>query len=240
MKIWSCVLVSLVVVPVLALAQQGALQPGEYLDGRGGYLLIKPPSGGNLPFTIHTVGMNMHTCDVEGRIGKNGQAILKPDGETYTCTVSFTAKPDGVEVSLKTPCGGYCGARAQFDGMFLKPAAGCDRAGVRKARADFKRHYDKKAFAEARTTLEPVLDRCIKTLGSNDEGWIRNDLAITLHRLGDSAACRKTLEPLAEDAAMTDAKIREDYPPADADAVLRVARATRTNLKLCQGQPAKK
>ena len=240
MRILSYVAAGCVAVSAVAFAQQSALQPGEYLDGRGGYLQIKPGKGGNLAFTIHTVGMNMHICDVDGQIGKNGQAVVKPDGDNVTCTVYFTSKADGIDVSLKKECPGFCGARASFDGMFLKPAAGCDRAGVRKARADFKRLYDKKAFADARTTLQPVLDRCIKTLDSGEEGWIRNDLAITLHRLGDPAACRKTLEPLAEEAAKTDAKIQEDYPPADADAVVKIARATRTNLKLCQGQPAKK
>jgi len=238
MKILTYALLSFVAIPGAAIGQT-ALQPGEYLDGRGGYLTIKPGSGGNLPFTIHTVGMNMHTCDVDGQIGKNGQAIVKPDGENTTCTVYFTQKADGIDVSLKKECGGFCGARASFDGMFLKPAAGCDRAGVRKARTAFKRLYDKKAYAEARTTLEPVLSRCTKTLDSDEEGWVRNDLAITLLRLGDPATCRKTLEPLAEDAAKTDAKIKEELPPSDAERVVRIARATRTNLKLCQGQPAK-
>ena len=238
MKILSYALLSFIAIAGAAFAQT-ALQPGEYLDGRGGYLTIKPGTGGNLPFTIHTVGANMHTCDVEGRIGKNGQAVVKADGEDATCTVIFTQKPDGIDVSSANACGGFCGARAHLEGMFLKPAAGCDRAGVRKARADFKRSYDKKAYAEARTTLEPVLTRCSKTLDSDEEGWVRNDLAITLLRLGDPAACRKTLDPLTEDAAKTDAKIKEELPPSDAERVVRIARATRTNLKLCQGQPAK-
>ena len=73
----------------------------------------------------------------------------------------------------------------------------------------------------------------------NDQAWIRNDLALTQLRLGDAAACRKTLEPLAQDASKSDASIREDYPGFEADAQIRLARATRTNLKLCQGQAGK-
>lgn len=74
------------------------------------------------------------------------------------------------------------------------PEAGCDRAGVREARAEFKRLYDKKVFGDARTTLEP----------------------------------------LAELGTQSEKQIREDMPTADADIMVRVARATQTNLKLCK------
>ena len=234
MRTFAYALLIVLAAPGLAFAQ-GAIQPGEYLDGSGGYLVIKPASAGSLPFTLHTVGGNKHVCDAQGTIGKNGQAVLKTD-DNVACTLDFAAKPEGVEVSLKKMCSGFCGARASLDGMFLKPATGCDRAGVRMSRAEFKKLYDKKAYAEARSVLEPVLKRCSKTLDSREDGWIRNDLGLTFARLGDAAACRKTLEPLAEDAGKTDAKIREELPPNEADTLIRIARAARTNLKLCDAK----
>jgi hypothetical protein len=69
-----------------------------------------------------------------------------------------------------------------------------------------------------------------------DKGCERNDLAVALYHLGDPAACRNVLEPLAKDAAKTDAAIREEQRPSDADSAVRLARATRTNLKLCEGK----
>ena len=225
--------VLLAVLGSFAIAQQGGLQPGEYLDGSGGSLVIKAPKGGALPFELQTFGGNRHTCNADGSIGKNGQAVLKEDGET--CTLVFAAKADGIDVQVKGPCNRFCGARATLDGMFYKPTAGCERTAVRKTRTDFKQLYDKKAYAQARSTLEPVLTKCTKTLDLESDGRIRNDLAITLYHLGDSAACLKVLDPLKEDAAKSDAKIREDLPPSDADMLIPVARATRTNLKLCQG-----
>ena len=207
------------------------IQPGEYLDGSGGYLIVKPASGGSASFTLHTVGGNKHVCDAQGIIQKNRQAVLKEGGTT--CTLFFEQKSDGVDVTLKDVCPAFCGARATLDGFYRRPESGCDRAGVKKARGEFKRQYDAKAFADARKTLEPVLDRCIRTLDSREEGWIRNDLALTHHRLGDNAACRRTLEPLVEDALKTEGKIREDLPPAEADSLVRISRAARTNLKLC-------
>lgn len=217
---------------VPALAQQG-MQPGEYLDSNGGFLLIKPAKGGGTPFEIQTIGPNKHTCQVDGVIGKDGRAVLKQDGET--CRVVFTPKAEGIEVMPNDQCRSYCGVRASFDGLYLKPEKGCERTAVRKTRADFKRLYDKKAYNDALAALEPILKRCTKTLDLDSDGWIRNDLALTLYHLGDSTGCRNLLEPLAKDAAKTEATIREELPPSDGDSAVRLARATRTNLKLCQG-----
>jgi hypothetical protein len=60
-------------------------------------------------------------------------------------------------------------------------------------------------------------------------------LNITQYKVGDKAACLKTLQPLAEDAARTDADIKEGYPPADAEDYLPIVKATRFNLKMCKG-----
>jgi hypothetical protein len=106
---------------------------------------------------------------------------------------------------------------------------------VAASRKTFKRQYDAKDFAAAQATLAPVLGDCSKTLDWITTGRVRNDLAITQFRLGDRAGCLKTLEPLAEDAAKTDQGVKDSYPPADAEDILPVARAARTNLKLCKG-----
>jgi len=87
------------VLGAVALAQQGGLQPGEYLDGSGGTLVIKPAKGAGLPFELQTVGANRHSCSAQGSIGKNGLAVLKEDGET--CTIAFASKSDGVDVQVK-------------------------------------------------------------------------------------------------------------------------------------------
>src|SRR6185295_18435711 len=86
----------------VALAQQGGLQPGEYLDGSGGSLVIKAAKGGGLPFELQTVGANRHSCSAQGSVGKNGQAVVKEDNET--CTLVFTSKADGIDVQVKGEC----------------------------------------------------------------------------------------------------------------------------------------
>jgi len=123
--------------------------------------------------------------------------------------------------------------RASFEGIYALAAPGCSRSAVTATRRTFQQLYDKRQFAEARAKLQPLLKDCVRTLGEVEDGRIRNDLAVTMHKLGELAACREVLAPLAEEAKLTDAQVRDNYPPSDADVRLPVVRATRTNLRLC-------
>ncbi|WP_256735202.1 hypothetical protein [Variovorax sp. dw_954] len=69
----------------------------------------------------------------------------------------------------------------------------------------------------------------------SEKDRIRNDLALAQLRAGDHAGCLKTLEPLREAAGQSDNDIRSNYLPEEARLLLPIVRATRTNLKLCQG-----
>ena len=59
-------------------------------------------------------------------------------------------------------------------------------------------------------------------------------LALTQYHLGRLADCRKTLAPLAEDAARSDDDLQRDLFPNDFAETLPIVRATRHNLKLCE------
>jgi hypothetical protein len=123
--------------------------------------------------------------------------------------------------------------RATFDGSYLKPLPACEPKRFDATRASFLKLYKAGNFVQARATLEPLLRQCDPVMGWITQADLRNDLAVTLHKLKDFAACRVTLAPLAELAAMSDADIDDNYPPADAPEYLRVAKASRFNLKLC-------
>lgn len=223
-------------------AQETPIQPGEYItDGGAGQLSISRSQVGELAFTIMRVGDNGHECAVDGKIGSSGRAALKTDDRAGLCVVSLLPRHHGVDVLIHTPqaCRFFCGARADFEGLYLKPAPGCDRASQREARAQFKRHYDKRAYVSAKAALEPLLSNCAQSLDWLETGWIRNDLALTLYKLDDLAGCRRLLEPLAAEAAMADTDIGKKYPPVDALSYLPVVRAARTNLKLCSGGAGK-
>jgi hypothetical protein len=215
--------------PAAASAQAGNPAAGEYIFERGsGQLRIKADGH----FDITTIGANAHTCALDGTIAR-GKAKL--DGTD--CVVNFAASADKVKVTTNgaEQCRDSCGARAGFEGTYTRPTPGCTDKAVAATRRNFKRQYHAKNYAAARTTLAPVLSDCDETLDWITKDWIRNDLALTQYKLDDRAACLKTLQPLAEDAALSDEGVKENYPPADAEIFLPVVRATRTNLKLCRG-----
>jgi hypothetical protein len=234
--IFLCALLLIMAVPLTAFSQQTNPPPGEYITENGwGNLIIKSGTAGTAIFSIMSIGANAHTCTLDGEI-RNGRAELEADQKDgKPCTVTFRQKGNDIEVAAATfeECRAYCGARAGFDGLYMKPVKGCDSISIKKSRAAFKRLYDKKVYAEAKAELKPVLDGCKKTLYWIEDGRIRNDLAITEYKLGNTAACRQILEPLADDAAKTDEDLRGNYPPADAESYMPVIKATRTNLRLC-------
>jgi hypothetical protein len=234
---------SFVLVLALALSVSAAVskktapgfQPGEYIsEGGMGTLAIERRADGVLTFSIESIGANGHTCSLDGEI-RNGKATLEGLEDEEPCVVTFTATAAGIDVtsSENGACRAYCGMRAAFEAVYFKPAPQCTAKAVNATRRKFQQLYDRKQWAEARAALEPLLARCEPAIDWITIGRIRNDLAVTFHKLRDFDACRAVLAPLAEDAALTDAEIEEKYPPTDAEMFLPIVRATRTNLKLC-------
>jgi hypothetical protein len=129
-------------------------------------------------------------------------------------------------------CRMYCGMRADFDGRYLRPEPACLPDKIKQARDAAKKLYDRKKFKEARDALMPVLKACESALDRFDQLWIRNDLALMLHRSGDDDGCRKMLDPALELANQSDQDVGAGEP-AFQDELQKIARATRTNLKLC-------
>lgn len=221
-------------------AQTPTFPPGEYLTERGwGVLEIKPAQQGRQKFDINAVGTNGHMCGLDGEIYQ-GKAILIDEYSKSRCDISFEAKGSDIDVVMTTPetCRGYCGWNAGFEAVYLKPAPGCDSASRAQTRDRFKKLYDRKDYAAAERTLAPLLTDCKKTMDWLEDGWIRNDLALTQAKMGNGAACKATLEPLMEDAAKTDDAVchGEDgsyLPQIECGAYLPIVRATRVNLKWC-------
>ena len=224
--------------PVTAQRSTASLKPGEYVtEGAWGQLSLRPGNGNSLIFSIEATGGNRHVCSLEGEVN-GGTATLDGPDEKTPCVVTFAQTGEGVKISTgeSGACRDYCGARAYFEGLYLRPSARCTKESVAAARKSFKQLYDARQFAEAKAKLEPVLTLCSRTLHRSEEGRARNDLAVTMHKLGDLSGCLLVLQPFVEDAQLTDAEFREGNPPSDADMMLPIVRAARTNLKLCGGK----
>jgi hypothetical protein len=227
-------------VGTVAHAAEPALQAGQYVTEKGWGNLTVSRDKGALKFSIEAMGGNAHSCSLDGEI-RDGRAVLEAIDKDKPCVVTFKTTADGIQVDSQDAqiCRYYCGMRASFEGHYLKPAAGCAPAGLNRTRAGFKRLYGARDYAAARAALEPVLANCARTLDWLEDGWIRNDLALAQYRMGDAAACRSTLQPLAKAAAESDDDVRGSLPPTDADNWLPIVKAARTNLKLCAASSKK-
>lgn len=212
------------------------IKSGEYVSGGGyGVLRIMPDQGDALRFQLNMRGANFHVCELSGVI-RNGESRMDDSADPkLPCIVTFKPEKNGIAVDSKhqRACSTYCGARAHFAASYALPPANCAPSHLRRTRDRFKATYDKKSFAEARAILAPIADQCSNWLTERDNGWVDNDLAITQYRAGDSVACRATLKQWLELARTPDKTIEGNYPPSDAAEMLRIAQATRANLKLC-------
>ncbi len=212
-----------------SVADEPMLRAGEYImEGGNGRLSLEKSQSGRFTFSIVGVGANNHVCSLDGEVQKTQEMI-----GGRPCLVSFHATAQGIEVGTETEgCRDYCGARADFSGHYLTPAKGCALAEVDETRRKFKELYDKKAFLQAKTTLEPVLSRCTATMNYLDSAWVRNDLAITQYRLKNFAACIGVLKPLSDVAASYEGVEVENVTP-ELQGLVPVMKATLVNLTLC-------
>lgn len=218
----------MLVLASLILAQT-AITPGTYVtEGGWGSLELKKST-----FHLQMLGGNAHTCELEGT-WKGTQAQTK--GDEGVCKIELKLHPGGgIEVDANQDdeaCRQWCGMRAWFADTFYTQPTACKPKALSLARASFAALYREKKYAEAKAVLAPLIESCGKTGSKFEVAMWLNDLAITQHHLGDDQGCVKTLEPWAElaSAAAEDIGMGE---PAYEEPLKRIARATRTNLKLC-------
>ena len=219
---------------ILSMVNAQSIDVGEYIQGDGwGTLTVKKEKDKTL-FDISSLGANFHSCTVDGQINKKNIAELETMEGEQKCKVSFSKKDKSILVDASDTCRYYCGARASFFGEYFIPEKGCTNKEVNNSRKSFKKLYGQKKYDEALAVLEPVLNNCSKTLFWSESDWIRNDLAVTMAKVDRKEDCRKVLEPLVEVASMKDEDIKNEYLPMEVDIHLSIAKATRTNLKLCK------
>lgn len=237
---WRCPVIGCILLSSQVFAQTSTFPPGEYLTEEGwGILNIKPAQQGRQKFDLTALGANGHACDLDGEIYQGKATLIEEDSKS-PCDISFEAKGTHIDVRAisEEDCRRYCGVRAHFEAVYLKPAPGCDTASRVQTRKAFKKLYDRKDYAAAERTLAPLLTDCKKNLHWQEDGWIRNDLALTQAKLGKGAACKATLKPVLEGTEESDEDVctRADgaYPrPADCDPYLSIVQAARVNLKWC-------
>lgn len=227
--------------PALQATSAGeTLKPGEYLTEKGWGRLLLETKNGTLTFSLEsTSGGDM--CLLDGAI-QGDRGIAKGDAGNYSCSVKFTTIMQGIDVRALTPnaCKAFCGYNAGFEAPYLRVAEGCGRDDLDRTRTAFQRLYDGKNYKVALSTLSPILATCLPTLEWEEEGAIRNDLAIVQYKNGLYAQCLGTLDKYAQDADLDDDAVTDNWPPILADRYLAIVHAARTNLGLCRARLARR
>ena len=207
-------------------------QPGEYVTEAGwGRLLVTQGPDKRQSFAIQSI-TGEDFCDLKGEMS-NGKGVARDD--TASCSVSFAGKAGAIDISASTPeeCKRFCGQSGGFEGTYLKVAKGCGQDDIAQTRRTFKRLYQQKLYQPALSELSPVIENCSSTLAWEEEGDIRNDLAIAQYKNGLHAQCLATLAKYADDAKLDDGEVADTWPPALADRYKTIVRAARTNIGLC-------
>jgi len=212
--------------------------PGEYVASGGWAVLrVTRVAGDAAQFSIRSEGANGHACALNGAL-RDGHVLVSNLPPASACVVHFATRGRAVDVSTNADPScqpSFCGVRAGFTGQYLRTPPGCSTAERRQIGDDFKHAYDGKNFGAAQSQARRLLDGCADTMDWNERSRLRNDLAVTEYHLGHYTECIGVLQPLAEDAARTDAELRERLPPADYENDLPIVQAARTNLGLCEG-----
>lgn len=208
------------------------LQPGEYVTEKGwGRLQLTKKEV--LTFSIEsTVGEDI--CSLSGEI-IDGRGLADNDSGPSGCIVSFTENGKGIDVSANTPseCKRFCGYNGGFEATYLKLKNGCGQNEIQRTREAFKHLYDSKSYKPALARLSPLLTDCLPTLEWEEEGGIRNDLAIVQYRNGLYDQCLVTLEKYTDDAMKDDDAVLDGWTPVLADRYLSIIKEARTNIALC-------
>lgn len=221
--------------PLLAAAE--GVAPGSYVY-RGGFgsLEITGAAGTDQTWKLETMGGMGSACMADGTLrGLDATTTTKPF-EPGMCKFKLEPKLGGLEVSVitRSECRLYCGARAGFEGRYLKPPKGCSVPEVRATRAAFGKQQDAKNYLGAKKTLLPLQTGCAGLVNDIDRGFILNDLALTEHRLGDDPACLLTLQPVRKMAQWEFTNPDEPQYNSDYQPLIKKLQAT---LRLCGDKP---
>jgi hypothetical protein len=210
--------------------------PGQYTNTEGGNghgtLTIKGTS-----FTLTTIGGNCHTCALEGTI-EGGVGVAKDSNGACRITMSGTGSMLTLDsTGTVDACRDFCGARAGFDGEYLRPPAACtDRQRAARIEQSHKQ-YAAKDYDVARTTLTSLLSECGTFMDWIERDKAKSDLALTEYHRGDSAQC---LAVLSDTVAVRAQKSNFNFmPPCDAENYAPTGKAILHNQALCQA-PAKR
>lgn len=222
-------------------AYAGEIPPGEYATQPDWGSLRIEDRGGTRHFALFAQGANGHLCDLSGTV--QGSRAITDDGD---CTLALAPQGDTLRISGPEACRAYCGARAGFEGDYVRLPAPCTHAAQERRHAAYLADYKAKRYAQALAGIDALAGDCGSYFQWLQKDAQANDRAITLLHLGQPRACLDTLNTMLtrgsrdEDSlqAVLDAQ-GTMLPPTDWDAYLPIAKASWFNRRQCEAALAK-
>ena len=230
-----------------SMAQQ-AIDTGEYArSDNSGQLKVLPSTAEGVPFQLYATGANEHSCSVSGIIAAGRARVALMAGDSRACVIEFTANggsPGGtaalaVEVGKTSSnfenCRFFCGMRAGFEGVYSRVPTACTAAQRKTATQQFEKAYASKHYRHALDALTALQSHCDQFEDDYERDRRRNDIAVTLHHLGQNERCMRELQDTVAASAGNEEALRRDFEgqPVSFDNYLPIARATWNNQKLC-------
>lgn len=207
--------------------------PGVYATSGGwGQLSIEASGTGDV-FTLETANAG-DGCHFSGRLQDNHATVYDGDAPSQ-CVFELRLEGTAIDIAASPACNTYCGRNGSYEGRYMRLAPACEPEAVQRARDRFKSSYAKGDYAGADKALASVYSQCLANLPMLDEAGVRNDLALTRHKLGDDAGCLMALEKYRADAARSDEEITENMAPIVAGDYLSIIHAARTSIAMCSG-----
>ncbi|WP_373796272.1 hypothetical protein [Neisseria dentiae] len=181
-------------------------------------------------FEAAAVGASGNLCQISGRVRQH----IWRDGNG--CEVQFKTAKNSITLSVpehaREACSAYCGHNASFEQTYHKLPAACTEQAAAQTERRFQTAYRGKRYADAVKIKQQYLNRCGSFLHITEQMRTRNDLAVSHKNAGNPAACRRTLQPLAEHMAGSSGFTA---PPVYRESYERELQHARFNLKACGG-----
>lgn len=214
-------------------AVEASIPPGVYATSGGwGQLAIGASETGTV-FTLEAENAG-DGCHFSGRMQGSRATVYDGDAPSQ-CVFELGLERTTIDIAASAACDAYCGRNGSYEGRYIRLAPACEPEAVRQARDRFRSSYANGDYADADRALAPVYSQCLANLPMLDEAGVRNDFAVTRHKLGDDAGCLLALEKYRADAARSDDEITENMAPAVAGDYLSAIRTARTNIAMCSG-----
>lgn len=214
----------------------GSLPPtGHYATRPGWAELVISFDGTRRRFALDSGGDSSPGCALSGVLEEDGSVLASNAAPQCRLRLRPTAEGWRTEVVDAAACRQHCGMAVALEGEFVPLPDACRWQAREQARASFRQHYDRRAYAQALGVLDQLQASCGRFIDWLEADALANDRAITEFRLGRPEQCLRTLAATraAGVSSVDQLASQLQLNRLQQQAYLPVARATLYNRNKC-------